>query len=330
MNPDNVGTIVKLCILETMRWFKGFFSYLGSSIKYLYLKQYIMQRGFLIIFAFLQIQLLFAQSQQPESPDTLYVGDTIVRTRTVEKVVYVYGTPEYYLGFGGKAGYNYTLFSRVSSIQQSGYSYGADASFELLKDDWLFNLGLSYTRHMRSIDKVLQSQYRIQETHTQIDTLDWFEVNISDGVIERRYITETLIYDTLVSYYRDSAVQYHNTYNHIGIPIYIGYQLKYGFLSIDAKAGIIPGMYFPVNDQNIAISRDESVVQERDYMRNFTCDFGAALSFRYLLTFTTLLTCDVNYITSPFSMYKMDDVFALRKNSVGFRIGVSFILKEFD
>lgn len=267
----------------------------------------------------------FGQSVSPI--DTTADADTIYEKRRVERVVYVYAAPETYLSVGVRAIVAQPFFTGTTSEKTGGLALGGEAVIQYQKGKWLYLAGIGAQTFSRTERYSEDRYFTIPSTYEKIDTISWYLVETPEG-LQREYVTESHIADTLLSASETIHSQASPRYSYVHVPLSIGRQLRHGFFCIDASAGIRPGILVQNTKQvNGYVTRDQ-LKSESALLHRFTCDVQASLSFRYLLTFTSFISADIFCSVPLVPMYRSVADKPLRKYEAGVRATFSYILFE--
>lgn len=288
--------------------------------------------GFLFGLFFLTVSLFSAQVSKAQDvaqvPDTIYVNDTIYETRSVEKVVYVYHTPQHYLSVGAAVYGELPRYSAHDGYSQSATGDGGGISVQFSRGRFIADAGIGVRNYSRNMSRTYQSPHFQQTTYMHSDTLSYYDVTLN-SVTTRRYITKQTERDTVLVDFTDSAVSYRNTYQYLCLPLMAGMQHNFGFLSVDAKLGLVPSILAHAGSCNTAVLTDGTAVAEDEHIRRFGCDAAASLSLRYLLTVKMIVGADVLYCRSIVPM-GMDGAAKLTRQGVALQAGISFLLFDFE
>lgn len=284
--------------------------------------------GFLLLFSVSQAQEIDAIQDSVAIPDTIYVNDTIYETRSIEKVVYIYHTPKHYLSTGLTVYAEMPQYTRIDGYRQEAICAGGGVSLQYSRGSFIADIGVGVRNYSRRLGRIYQSPHYKPTTYIHSDTLSYYDVTLNN-VTTRKYIIKQSERDTVLVNYTDSAVKYRSTHQYICLPLMAGVQRNFGFLSVDAKLGLVPNVLLHTGGGNTAVLADGTAVPEDGHMRKLGCDAATSVSLRYLLTVKTLICADVLYSRSFIPLTKSG---AARLSRQGFalQIGVSYLFCEFE
>lgn len=263
-----------------------------------------------------------------QSPDTIYVNDTIYETRSIEKVVYIYHIPQHYLSVGASVYAELPQYSHLDNYSQNASGAGGGISVQYNNGRFIADAGVGLRSNSRRLGRIYQSPHFQPSKYIHTDTLSYYDVTLN-SVTTRKYITTQTERDTVLVNYTDSAVEYRNSYQYLCLPLMAGVQHNFGFLSVDAKLGLVPSVLAHAGGGNTAVLSDGTVASEDGRIRRFGCDAAASLSLRYLLTVKTIVSADVLYYRSIVPL-STNDASLLSRQGVALQIGVSYLLFDFE
>lgn len=284
---------------------------------------------FFIFFLFFILKIETLNAQELDSaPDTVYVSDTIVNDRVVEKVVYVYRAPSNYLAFGISAKSEFGINSGDTVTNIDAFGIGGGIQLQFHKKVFMSEMGLNLLSRYFSFDYTYKVPYSVAGTYTKTDTLSKYYETINN-ITYTRFITKQTERDTVYHLSKDSAAQYSNKYKIIQLPVLIGFQKAVHFFSIECKAGVMPSYIVYPDAENTYLNAYNSSANEKGSLNRFSCDLILGLGVKYLLTVNSLIHADLFYQRQLTNTYNTD-YWNPKPQALALNIGVTFILKEKD
>lgn len=262
--------------------------------------------------------------------NTIYQQDTIIRTRSVEKVVFVNEMPQNYTGIDFSFGRSFSRYDNVPQFTQKGKSYNLSLAYQLYYSNFIFEAGIGYAFKHKEMHYTFPALRGIQDTYILNDTLfdSYYIIEYKDGSEEKVYPVDKIQRDTIRYEEYDATKKYSNTYRLIEIPFAIGYQIKYGFYSLDLKTGIAPTFLRSYYLSNTCISNENTIALENGKTSKFFYTLRLQAGIKYMLTYRVLLHTDFAYSMLLWEQ-KHPNVKSLHTYTFTVSCGVSFLLKDF-
>jgi len=263
--------------------------------------------------------------------DTVFLVDTVVRTRTVEKVELIYGPPYKFLSLSASVG-TIPVFFYQENTDNRAFAVNGGLQLEYVHNSLLFDVGLSLQRYWRNYDKKYEVPIRHDEEWIELDTVSsYYQTDPVSGNVDRHYIVKDVYKEQTYYTSYDSVCSYQAEYYSVKVPLKVGVQLIYGFWNVDLKLGVVPEIFIPKHSfRYLELNEGGISPSESSPFCDYMCDVTAGATLRYLLTYRLMLLGEINYSKTVVPMKSKEAENSLSKSEIQVKLGLAFLIKDFD
>jgi len=269
---------------------------------------------FLTILFFILPIYIFAQTVS----DTVYLAtDTIYKKTVVEIVEY----ENFECHFSGSAHAGIVFNScqqEYAKFRGSGYFSQISAMYSI--EDFFAKIGCSYSTFQYS-HKMWYTRSSINRSTQQItDTLTSYAIVI-DGKKDIHYITKTKSIQNVDTTYTDSILSFTNSYQIIGIPIYIGRNIARKKITYSLAAEVVP-QFIIGNDKNLT-EESGTFISESPRLQPTGIAIGgeASVAYNFWKSYRLFFSyCFLQQITNSYTAGR----YHLQSHRLSFGINLSF------